>query len=143
MEVAERLEKIGKEVRVVSFPCWKLFEEQSDDYKDSIVGGDIGIRVSIEAAADFGWHKYIGRDGIAICMESFGESAPAAELAKMFGFTTDAIVERLLSYESDSRVHRTGIFRSKRFFEQFKSTKQGLCSARCPGAFGYLGANTA
>lgn len=99
LDVAERLEKIGKEVRVVSFPCWKLFEEQDDEYKDSIVGGDIGVRVSIEAAADFGWHKYIGRDGIAICLESFGESAPAAELAQMFGFTNDAIVERLLARE--------------------------------------------
>ncbi len=99
MEVAERLEKIGKDVRVVSFPCWKLFEEQSAEYKDSIAGGDIGVRVSIEAATDFGWHKYIGRHGIAICMESFGESAPAAELAQTFGFTNDAIVERLLAHE--------------------------------------------
>jgi transketolase len=97
LEVAERLETIGKNTRVVSFPCWELFEKQSADYKKSIVGGEIGVRVSIEAATDFGWHKYIGRDGIAICMESFGESAPADDLAQAFGFTTDAIVERLLA----------------------------------------------
>jgi transketolase len=97
MDVADRLEKIGKQVRVVSFPCWKIFDEQSEDYQNSIIGGDIGIRVSIEAASDFGWHKYIGRDGIAICMESFGESAPASELAPLFGFTSEAIVERLLA----------------------------------------------
>ncbi len=99
LEVADRLEKMGKEVRVVSFPCWKLFDGQSDEYKDSILEGDIGIRVSIEAASEFGWHKYIGRDGIAICMESFGESAPAADLVQVFGFTNEAIVERLLAQD--------------------------------------------
>ncbi|MBF8263629.1 MAG: tkt [Parachlamydiales bacterium] len=100
IDVAERLEKIGKNVRVVSFPCWELFEKQSNDYRQSIAGGNIGIRVSIEAGTDFGWYKYIGLDGIAICMESFGASAPAADLAQEFGFTIDAIVERLLGRES-------------------------------------------
>jgi transketolase len=62
-----------------------------------VVGGDLGLRVSIEAAIDLGWHKYIGRKGIAICMESFGMSAPAPDLAEQFGFTVDAIVERLIA----------------------------------------------
>ena len=97
LEAAERLEKIGKSVRVVSMPCWELFEKQSAEYKKSIVGGDLGIRVSVEAASDFGWHRYIGRDGIAICIEGFGHSAPAQDLAQEFGFTVDAIVERLLA----------------------------------------------
>ena len=78
-------------------PCWELFEKQSAEYKKSIVGGDLGIRVSVEAASDFGWHRYIGRDGIAICIEGFGHSAPAQDLAQEFGFTVDAIVERLLA----------------------------------------------
>lgn len=99
LEAAERLEKIGKNVRVVSFPCWELFDKQSDSYKESVVGGDLGVRVAIEAAVDFGWHKYIGREGIAVCMEGFGASAPAGELAHEFGFTVDAIVERLLADE--------------------------------------------
>lgn len=97
METAESLEKLGKHVRVVSMPCWALFEKQPNDYKKSIVEGDLGVRVAIEAATDFGWHKYIGRDGVAICMESFGHSAPAPDLAQEFGFTVDAIVERLLN----------------------------------------------
>lgn len=96
LDTAHGLEKLGKSVRVVSMPCWALFEKQPEDYKKSVVDGDLGIRVSIEAATDFGWHKYIGRDGIAICMERFGHSAPAADLAIDFGFTPDAIVERLL-----------------------------------------------
>jgi transketolase len=99
LDAAERLEKIGKQVRVVSFPCWALFEKQSEDYKESIAGGDLGVRVSIEAATDFGWHKYIGREGIAVCMEGYGHSAPAADLAQEYGFNVDAIVERLVAHE--------------------------------------------
>lgn len=97
LDVAERLETIDKQVRVVSMPCWQIFEKQEESYKESIVGGDLGTRVSIEAAGEFGWHKYIGREGIAICMEGFGLSAPAADLAVEFGFTVDAIVERLIA----------------------------------------------
>ncbi len=96
METAVELEKLGKPTRVVSMPCTELFEKQKTEYKTSVLGSDTGKRVSIEAAGDLGWHKYIGLDGVAICMESFGASAPAGALAKEFGFTVDAIVERLL-----------------------------------------------
>ncbi len=97
MDVAAALEKRGKSVRVVSMPCWEIFEKQSEDYKASIVEGDIGTRVSIEAACSFGWSKWIGRKGISISVESFGESAPASDLALEFGFNVDAILDRLLS----------------------------------------------
>lgn len=96
VSVAGSLEKMGKAVRVVSMPCWEIFEAQPEDYKHSIVGGDIGKRVSIEAAVSFGWAKWIGHDGIAICIDSFGESAPQSDLAAEFGFTVDAIMARLL-----------------------------------------------
>lgn len=97
METAESLEKLGKQVRVVSMPCWALFEKQPDDYKKMILDGDLGVRVAIEAGSEFGWHKYIGREGIAVCIEGFGHSAPAPDLAQEYGFTADAIVERLLN----------------------------------------------
>ena len=97
MEAASSLEKLGKHVRVVSMPCWAIFEKQPEEYKKTVMEGDLGVRVAIEAGNDFGWHKYIGRHGIAICMEGFGHSAPAADLAGEFGFTADAIVERLLN----------------------------------------------
>ncbi len=97
LEVAGRLEQMDKNVRVISMPIWALFDSQDKTYKTSVIGGDLGVRVSIEAAADLGWHKYIGMDGIAICMEGFGHSAPAADLAQDFGFTVDAIVERILA----------------------------------------------
>jgi len=97
LDVAVSLEKIGKAVRVVSMPCWELFEEQSDDYKRSVVGGDIGRRVSIESGVSFGWAKWIGPEGVPISIETYGESAPQSDLAAEFGFTVDAIMGRLLS----------------------------------------------
>lgn len=97
IEVASALTKLSKDVRVVSMPCWELFEKQDDEYKESVSGGDLGQRVSIEAGVDQGWYKYIGLDGIAICMESFGASAPASALSIEFGFTVDQILERILN----------------------------------------------
>jgi transketolase len=97
LDVAASLEKLGKAVRVVSMPCWEIFTEQSDSYKESVVGGDLGKRVSIEAAVSFGWTKWIGREGISICMDTFGASAPQSDLAAEFGFTVDAILHRILA----------------------------------------------
>lgn len=96
LNVADALEKLGKSVRVVSMPCWELFEKQSIEYKQSVFGGDLGKRVSIEAGSDLGWYKYIGSNGVAIAMETFGESAPASVLAKEFGFTVEDILGRIL-----------------------------------------------
>lgn len=96
LDVAGALEKRGKSVRVVSMPCVELFEKQSDAYKESVVGGNLGKRVSIEAGVAMPWYKWIGMDGIAISIETFGASAPASDLATEFGFTVDAILARLL-----------------------------------------------
>lgn len=96
VDVSVELEKLGKSVRVISMPCWELFEKQNQDYKNKIFGGDLGKRVSIEAGVYQGWHKYIGSDGIAICMETFGASAPYKDLEKEFGFTVESILERIL-----------------------------------------------
>ncbi len=96
LDVAVALEKLDKDVRVISMPCWELFEKQNMDYKSSIVGGDLGHRVSIEAGVDLGWYKFIGLDGTAICMESFGASAPASELSKRFGFNVESILGAIL-----------------------------------------------
>ena len=97
VDVAKTLEKQGKHVRVVSMPCIEIFEKQDAAYKESVIGGDLGKRISIEAGVSQGWHRYIGRDGIAICMEGFGLSAPMGDLANEFGFTVDAIIDRIFS----------------------------------------------
>jgi len=97
VEVAHELERLGKPTRVVSMPCTQLFDQQSAEYQEQVLGHNTGRRVSIEAGSDLGWYKYIGLDGIPIAMESFGASAPMGALAKEFGFTVEAILERLLS----------------------------------------------
>ena len=95
-DVANELEKRGKNVRVVSMPCWEIFEMQDDKYKKEVLGGNLGKRVSIEAGISMGWSKYIGRDGVSIAVDTYGASAPYKELAKAYGFTVEDILERIL-----------------------------------------------
>ena len=97
LDVASALEKRGKGTRVVSMPCTELFEKQTPEYKEVVLGGDIGKRVSLEAASTLGWHKWIGRDGIAIGIDTFGMSAPLSEVKEEFGFTVEAILNQLLT----------------------------------------------
>ena len=80
-------------VRVVSMPCVDLFEQQSDDYKESVLPKNVRARVAIEAASDFGWQKYVGLDGATVTMHGFGASAPAGTLFKKFGFTVENVVD--------------------------------------------------
>jgi transketolase len=96
LEVAKRLKELGRDVRVVSMPSFEIFEKQSEEYKDFIVGGDIGKRVSIEAGVDQGWYKYIGRDGVSISVKNFGKSGNIGDLKEEFGFTLDGILKRIL-----------------------------------------------
>lgn len=98
VEVAERLKSThSKNVRVVSLPCFELFEEQDEAYKKKVLGGDLGVRVCIETGSSFGWERYIGMDGIAITIDQFGKSAPIADVMEYFGFTVDQIIERIMS----------------------------------------------
>ncbi|KFK37327.1 hypothetical protein AALP_AA4G242300 [Arabis alpina] len=92
-QAAEVLRKEGKTVRVVSFVCWELFDEQSDAYKESVLPSDVSARVSIEAGSTFGWGKIVGGKGKSIGIDSFGASAPAGKLYKEFGITIEAMVE--------------------------------------------------
>jgi transketolase len=96
LDVAKVLRQRGKKVRVISMPCWKLFEEQSPEYRASLIGGDIGRRISIEAGVALGWHQYIGHNGIAIALSDFGASAPYKDLQQAYGFTVDAILGKIL-----------------------------------------------
>lgn len=96
LDLASELERMGKDVRVVSMPCWEIFDSQDKEYRDSILTGNLGKRVSIEAGVTLGWHKYIGSEGVAIGLETFGSSAPAAALSGEFGFSVEAILERIM-----------------------------------------------
>ena len=88
----EELKKQGVEARVVSIPSWKLFEDQEQEYRDSVLPPQIKARVSVEQSARFGWERYVGIDGVRIGMRTFGESAPLQKLVKKFGFTVEAVV---------------------------------------------------
>ncbi|MEW5854056.1 MAG: transketolase [Myxococcota bacterium] len=93
VEAYEQLKKDGVKARVVSMPCWDLFEHQSKEYRDSVLPPDVKARVAVEQAATFGWRRYVGIDGAAIGMHTFGASAPLKELAKKFGFTPERVAE--------------------------------------------------
>jgi transketolase len=92
VEAGKKLQEKGIGTRVVSMPCWRLFDEQSDEYKAAILNND-SIKVAIEAGSEMGWHKYIGSNGVFIGMKSFGESAPYKTLYKHFNISADHVVK--------------------------------------------------
>jgi transketolase len=87
----EQLAAEGVRSRVVSMPCWELFENQPKEYKDSVLPPSVKARVSVEQAATLGWDRYVGLTGAKIGMHTFGASAPLKELQKKFGFEPDKI----------------------------------------------------
>lgn len=91
------LAKEGVDVRVVSMPCIDLFEEQSAEYKESVLPKAVRKRVAVEALIDYGWGKYVGLDGATVTMTGFGASAPANTLFKKFGFTVENVVAAVKS----------------------------------------------
>jgi transketolase len=88
----EELAKRGVHARVISMPSWKLFEDQDEAYRESVIPSGVRARVSVEQAARFGWERYVGIDGERIGMRTFGESAPLQKLVQKFGFTVDNVV---------------------------------------------------
>ena len=93
VEAFERLSAEGTRARVVSMPSWELFEQQTQEYRDSVLPPEVTARVSVEQASMFGWEQYVGPSGARIGMMSFGASAPLKELQKKFGFTVDHVVQ--------------------------------------------------
>ncbi|PCK32074.1 transketolase [Pseudoalteromonas piscicida] len=94
VESADKLRSEGKKVRVVSMPSTDIFDAQSEQYKESVLPSSVTRRVAIEAGIEDFWYKYVGLNGAIVGMTTFGESAPAGELFKLFGFTVENIVEK-------------------------------------------------
>ena len=94
VQAAKQLTAMGHRIRVVSMPSMELFEEQSPAYQDSVLPAAVRKRLVVEAAAAFGWHKYIGLDGDSVTMGRFGASAPGATCLEKFGFTTANVVAK-------------------------------------------------
>ncbi|RGG87604.1 transketolase [Coprobacillus sp. AF17-11AC] len=88
------LEK-GVDVRVVSMPCQEIFDQQDEQYKEAVLPNAMRKRLSVEMASSFGWHKYVGLDGITMSIDEFGKSAPAQDVIQSYGFTVDGVVENI------------------------------------------------
>jgi transketolase len=94
--VRERLEAEGIGADIVSMPSWERFDAQSTDYRAGLLPADV-LKVSIEAGTTLGWERYTGPDGLRFGIDSFGASAPAADLYKHFGLTPEAIAPQILA----------------------------------------------
>ena len=92
VRACEQLAAEGIRGRVVSMPSWELFEQQSQEYRDTVLPPGVTARVSVEQASTFGWARYAGPTGRSIGMTTFGASAPLKELQKKFGFTPESVV---------------------------------------------------
>jgi transketolase len=95
VEAQEKLLGEGVKSRVVSMPSWELFEQQPEKYRQEVLPPDIPERVSIEAGATLGWHRYVGKEGEIIGVDHFGASAPGNVVQKEFGFTSAEILNRV------------------------------------------------
>ena len=96
LEAAEKISE--NKVRVVNMGCWELFDEQSLEYRQSVLGDESALRVSIEAGITLGWEHYTGLNGLNIGINTFGESAPGGEVADHFGITPEKVADKIQKY---------------------------------------------
>jgi transketolase len=89
----EELQADGISTRVVSMPCWELFDRQSQQYRDEVLPPSVTARVAVEQASTLGWDRYVGDDGAVVGMHTFGASAPLKQLLVKFGFTPDRVAQ--------------------------------------------------
>jgi transketolase len=108
LDVHARLTKEGTASRVVSMPCWELFEAQPQAYRDAVLPPDVRARVSIEAATPFGWERYVGRDGAIVGVQRFGASAPGPVVMREFGFTPEHVISTVKSVIARTRARSSG-----------------------------------
>lgn len=98
IEAAKDLDKQGKGVRVVSMPNWFAFEQQPEEYKESVIPKEITKRVAIEMASPLGWHKYVGTEGKVIGIDQFGVSAPGDLVVEKYGFTKENVLNQIRTF---------------------------------------------
>jgi len=93
MNAGQKLADQGKQVRVVSMPCSEIFDQQEKEYREAVLPNEMTCRIAIEAGHKDYWYKYVGLQGRIIGMDTFGESAPAGDLFKEFGFTVENVID--------------------------------------------------
>jgi transketolase len=94
LEAREKLEAEGVPARVVSMPCWELFEEQSQEYRNGVLPPSVTARLAVEAGVREGWDRYVGPGGDVVCLDRFGGSAPGEVALKELGFNVDNVLKR-------------------------------------------------
>ena len=94
LEAGRKIASEGTAVRVVSMPCWELFEEQPADYRDEVLPPEVRARLSIEAGVALGWKQWVGDNGDSVSIEHFGASAPGGKVLEEFGYNLDNVVTR-------------------------------------------------
>jgi transketolase len=92
LDAHEQLIADGIQTRVISMPSWELFEQQTQNYRDTVIPPEVTARVSVEQASTFGWATYLGARGQSIGMHTFGASAPLKVLQQRFGFTPEHVI---------------------------------------------------
>ena len=95
LKAADELKAAGKNIRVVSMPSTNIFDAQDADYRESVLPSSVTKRVAVEAGVTDGWWKYVGTNGKIVGLDRFGESAPAGQLFKEFGFTVENVVKNV------------------------------------------------
>ncbi|NUM81052.1 transketolase [bacterium] len=128
----EQLTKEGVKCRVVSLPCWSLFERQGGAYWEKVIPSSVRCRIAVEAASSFGWRRYTGidADGGIVAMRDFGESAPIKALLEEFGFTVEAVVKmaksklRASQKKKNLKPPKKAATRSAKKIKQSKAVKK-------------------
>ncbi|MDT3895522.1 transketolase [Staphylococcus arlettae] len=98
VDAAKDLDAQGKGVRVVSMPNWHAFDQQSAEYKESVIPSSITKRIAIEMASSLGWHKYVGTEGKVIGIDTFGASAPGDLVVEKYGFTKENVLNQIQTF---------------------------------------------
>jgi transketolase len=97
LEAGRKIAGDGTAVRVVSMPCWEVFEAQPHDYRDSVLPTEVKARLSVEPGVSLGWERWVGDHGASVSLEHFGASAPGSTVLEQFGYTVDNVVARATS----------------------------------------------
>ena len=93
LDAGKLLEEKGITSRVISLPSWRLFDSQTEDYRNSVLPPKVGARVAIEAGTTMGWERYVGNTGFTLGLSTFGASAPIGVLYEKFGLTPQRMAE--------------------------------------------------
>ncbi len=106
LDAAPKLAEAGVSVRVVSFPSWELFEQQTPEYRESVLPASVRLRLAVEAGASQGWDRYVGASGRVLGIERFGMSAPYKTIFEHFGFTADNVYQQAKNMLNEPQAPR-------------------------------------